>query len=391
MDVIFLLKQLVAIRSDRNAKTEGGIFEFGVAQFLKKYIAEQLPGFQVVEEPIAEGRVNLFVHDGTPVRLFLIGHMDTVEEGDGWTKNVRGEEKDGKLYGRGSADMKGGIAAIVAALTYAQKNGATGVGALFYCDEEYYFAGMKKFLEQHPNDLKPELVVCPEPTQGLIRRGCRGIIQFRAVVRGKKGHVARPKSGNNAIDAMMIGLEALRQTYANGEKPDAYLGGETFTLSSIAGGAVQAETKTGTPLFSSVGNVIPDYCEAMVDMRTIASLSFDEIANTFRAAVEKTGCTVGKMISELSVGSFTTEESLLAPVEAAQAAAFGRVAYESAAAGGYSDVQMIAEAWNVPAVVWGPKGAGMHGVDEYVDLKSVEQLADAFCRLVDHVQNLSHE
>lgn len=374
-DFLTILKSLVAMPSDR---TTPGV-EAGVATFLRDLLARDFPWLTVETQVVEGDRVNIFVHDGTPVSLLLMGHMDVVEDGAGWTVNICGEEKDGKLYGRGAADMKAGIVAILSALAHAHATGKAGVAALFYADEEYEFKGMRRFLEDYR--LSPSLVVCPEPTQGALRPGCRGVVECRAVLRGKRGHAARPLTGVSAFRAMTAGVAALDEKLA--AVRDEFLGAPSLNIAHMTCGSHMGSDEQGTLRLSDAGNVIPDYCSAVIEVRTVPGVDEADIREAFTAGVESTGATVETWDVALRLGSFMTPTAQLGIAEAAQREAFGDVVYEDPAKGGYSDAAMIAEAWGVPVVVWGPIGGGMHGVDEWVDLASVATLSTAFAKLVD--------
>lgn len=370
-----ILKDLVAIPSDRS--TPG--FERGVATYLQRLLAKDFSWLTVEVQAVEGDRVNLFVHDGTPAKLLLMGHLDVVEEGAGWTVNVRGEEKEGKLYGRGTADMKAGVVAILAALEHAHETGKSGIAALFYADEEYEFKGMTKFLAEYA--LRPELVVCPEPTQGALRPGCRGVVECHAVIRGKRGHAARLHTGVSAYRAISAGVAALDARLA--AVKDEFLGAPTVNVAHLRCGSHMGVDEQGQIRLSDAGNIIPDYCSAVIEVRTVPGIDEPEIRAAFTAGVESVGASLETWDVALRLGSFLTPKDRLAIAEEAQREAFGDVAYEDPAKGGYSDAQMIAERWNVPTVVWGPVGGGMHGVDEWVELESIEKLSTAFRTLVD--------
>lgn len=376
-DPIPYLRRLVAIPSDADTVLPEGPVEAGLTAALRGIIATDLPGWEIRSFLVGKGRENILVSKpGDRIRLLFIGHMDVVRDGTGWTRPVRGEAVGDRFYGRGSTDMKGGIASILSALGHAEATGATGVGALFYCDEEYSFAGMKTFLAAAPADLRPDLVVCPEPTQEKLRAGCRGILELRVTIHGRRGHAARPQTGVNAFDAFSSSIAALRSTLSSMNDPE--LGKPTLCVSSVQCGV----GKDGRVESFDIGNVIPDTCRALIDIRTVPGITIEEVTRVLTDAAVAVGASL-HVEAELRLGSFRTDRSSLTIVEAAQRETLGSVTYEDPGEGGYSDAQMLAEAWSVPAVIWGPKGANMHGPDEHVETASVERLARAFCRLVD--------
>ncbi|MBT4857430.1 M20/M25/M40 family metallo-hydrolase [Candidatus Uhrbacteria bacterium] len=383
MDSLKVLEDLIAIRSDRHANPEGGRVEYGVAMFLKAYLEKNFPDLIIEEQEIDPGRVNLYVHDGTSVGLLMVGHMDTVEEGAGWKHSVRGERKGGRLYGRGAADMKAGLVAILAALDQARDTGKKGIAALFYCDEEYDFLGMKQFVKGYADRLKPRLVVCPEITQDMLLRGARGIIEFRVILRGKTGHAARPHTGIDAFAGFMMGVDSLREYLS--QEVDELLGPATLNIGMIRCGALQGPSKNPDdgPMLGSMGNVIPDYCEATLEVRTIPAVTHQGILDAFNSGLKKHRTVVESIQTSMNLGSFVTSTEDLKMLEEVQEEVMGAVSYYPVDQFGYSDAQMLAEVWDVPTVVWGPKGKNMHGSDEYVEIPAIERFEKAYRLIVD--------
>ena len=144
MNVIELTKKLISIPS----YVEGEVDESGIGKFLDSFISKNLPELEVSRQALAKGseRVNLICGKTKP-KLMVIGHIDTVQIQKGWaTDPLKATIKDGNLYGLGAADMKGSIAAFLAALlTVKDEIALSKLSLFFYCDEEYDFLGMKKF------------------------------------------------------------------------------------------------------------------------------------------------------------------------------------------------------------------------------------------------------
>lgn len=383
MDSLKLLEDLVAIRSDLHATCAGGRFEYELAMFLKKYIEEHFPHLVIEEQEIERGRFNLFVHDGFPVNLLFCGHMDCVEEGSGWTYNVRGERRGSRLYGRGSADMKSGLVTILAALDQAAKIGKKGVAALFYCDEEYDFLGMRQFVKAYGDRMKPKMVISSEPTSGLLSAATRGIVEFHVVMKGKTGHAAKPKTGIDAFKGFMSGVDGIKELLAG--KEDAVLGKPNLNIAMIRCGALQGPSNdpAAGPVFGSMGNVIPDYCEAIVELRTIPGIDHKNILEAFNAGVKRHRAIVDSCTTTINLGSYVTPRDQLTLVEEVYEEVIGPVAYQSILDTGYYDTQMMEEIWHIPVVCWGPKGKNTHGCDEYVEIPSVEKLERAFRLFID--------
>lgn len=382
MDIERILLDLVKIRSDKRPQADGTLLvEQDIVSYLQALLAKEFGWLKVEVQSLTNGRANLFVHDDSPVDVLFMAHMDTVEEGAGWTKNVRGEVDGDKIYGRGSADMKAGLVAILDALVYARESGKKGIAALFYADEEYAFLGMQSFLEEYGNRLSPRFVICPEPTQEQIRPGCRGIIEWKFVVEGKRGHAARPHTGVSAFLAFEKGIEALRTDLARIE--DGFLGKPTLNVAAVTVGSLMETHTDGSVRLSQAANIIPDYCEAVVEIRSVPGTNENALRKAFEDAVAAFGARSLKTTLVHNIGSFTTPKEQLVDLEIAQRTALGEITYEDPTKGGYSDAQMAAAYWNIPTAIIGPKGAGMHGVDEYVERKSLQRLCSLFRAFID--------
>ncbi|MFO0702309.1 MAG: M20/M25/M40 family metallo-hydrolase [Candidatus Andersenbacteria bacterium] len=369
-----LLKRLIAIRSDREAQPRRGSVERGVADYLETYIERHLPTYRVRRQVVTPGRVNLVVTPRKRVQagVLLIGHMDTVPLGTGWRYRSLGQRVGSRLYGRGSADMKAGLVAILVVLEHAAVHGCSNVAALFYADEEYDFVGMKQFVRTAGLP-RPRLVICPEPTNLALRAGCRGVLELDVAVRGKSGHAARPWSGVSAFEGLLAGVDALKRLVRMTN--DRVLGKPTLNVTGVRCGIGDGST--------APANVIPDTCSATIEVRTVTGLTPQRIIRTFERAVRAYGANPATTTKN-SLGSFTTPRSKLRLVEQAQRSVLGRVSYAPAGKGGYSDIQLLAERWRVPAVLLGPTGAGMHGLDEFVTLQSIADLSAILCEVVDN-------
>lgn len=160
-------------------------------------------GIHSERQPCGEGRFNVIgqISGKTPNNDFYIGHMDTVPAGNeaAWTyppfcPNV----KDRKLFGRGAADMKGGLAAMLhaAELLAQMPKPENGLIMLFDADEECHNLGIKRFLQDPPQG---NFAIIGEPSSLTLALGHRGVMAFEVSFSGRSSHAARPELGINAI------------------------------------------------------------------------------------------------------------------------------------------------------------------------------------------------
>ncbi|MBI2356489.1 M20 family metallopeptidase [Candidatus Dojkabacteria bacterium] len=262
MNVEEQLKKLVSIPSyvDENCD------EKNVGEYLISRLKEIDPKIPVERQKTNAGeRFNVYSERKSPT-LFVIGHIDTVQPSTGWKTNPFDPiVKDGKLYGLGSLDMKGSLAAFLVALESVRDEIDTGkLSLLFYIDEEYDFLGMKRFIADNPQ-LSPQLVLSLDGTE-KVRSGCRGLIEIDIEVMGKSGHSSKPQNGVNAITSTvelskMLGKDLLALTTND-------LGYSTVNLAYLRGGkTVEAGNKLD---WKREGNVIPDYADCTIEVRTVS-------------------------------------------------------------------------------------------------------------------------
>ena len=152
---------------------------------------------------VAPGRPNLraVLAGGGGPGLLLLGHTDVVPVGDGWTVDpFGGEVRDGRLYGRGSTDMKGGLAACVVAMTALRREGVVLSGPVELAalvDEEEHGLGIRRFVAENGGAYAACVVAEPTDLQTII--AARGDAYLDIVVHGSAAHSGRPDDGRNAI------------------------------------------------------------------------------------------------------------------------------------------------------------------------------------------------
>lgn len=182
-----------------------------------------------------------------PLAVFT-GHVDVVPTGDpdAWTHPPFGADLvDGRIWGRGTTDMKGGVAAIMAALEAAPDGAA--VAALFTVEEETGSRGAAEAATLL-DGLEASLLVVAEPTDGRVVRGHRGVTWLRVVTEGVAAHGSLPHLGRNAITGL---ADVLDRAARSGT------GWDTLNVGTISGGTAV--------------NVVPDHAVAEIDLRTTSS------------------------------------------------------------------------------------------------------------------------
>jgi acetylornithine deacetylase len=351
-DVIALLKELVAIDSVNPSLVPGGAGEAEIAQ----RIAAQLRSFgaDVEVREVAPGRVNVIgvIEARAPGRLLLLcGHSDTVGA-EGMAAPFDPIERDGRLYGRGAQDMKGGVAAILAAArTIAEKNllRAGKLVIAMVADEEHASIGAEDLVKMMKG--APDAAIVCEPTDLAVGIGHKGFEWVDVETRGVAAHGSRPDDGVDAIVMMgrvLAGIEALDARLA-AEPPHPLLGRPSVHASLIHGGR---ELST-----------YPDRCTLSVERRTVAGeregILLDEVREMIR------GLDADARLTFTRRPYLTPETCALLDLLPGPRTALSF----------WTDAAILGDA-GTPSVIYGPGGAGLHGVEEYVRIDEVLTFRD---------------
>jgi len=187
---------------------------------------------------------------GRDQRVVIAGHLDTVPVAD----NLPSRLVDGVLHGRGTVDMKGGVAVMlqVAALATAPSRDLTWI---FYDHEEVAAVdnSLTRIAATRPEALAGDFAVLMEPTSGLVEGGCQGTLRYTVTTRGRAAHSARAWMGQNAIHDAADVLQRLARYEPRSVAVDGLTYREGMNAVAISGGIA--------------GNVIPDRCSVTVNFR----------------------------------------------------------------------------------------------------------------------------
>ncbi len=235
-------------------------------------------GFAVEMNQVAPGRPNVLVTwtaDPGKRTLMFEGHTDVVTPGDisAWRYDPFGAEIVGRrMYGRGTNDTKGNVAAMLIAMASLKRSGVKLVGTIIggvLCDEEDQMLGVQDFIRRGHADSVTGAIIC-EPQDGLICTSQKGAIRVRYTITGRMSHGAMPLSGLNTAPAVarLIGeLHEMELTAIEDTGQDEHLGWPSFTPTVI-----QAPITGASQL-----NVMPSKAQVLVDIRTVPSQSHQVI------------------------------------------------------------------------------------------------------------------
>jgi succinyl-diaminopimelate desuccinylase len=342
---------------------------------------------------------NLFVTHGTqgPVMIFL-GHTDVVPPGprDQWhTDPFEPVIKDGYLYGRGAADMKGSVAAFVVALEkFVEKHPdhPGTVGMLITSDEEGdALDGVRKVAEHFKTiGQKIDYCITGEPSSidvfgDLLRVGRRGTLSGTLKVKGIQGHVAYPERARNPIhDAMLPMAELAARVWDNGYSeatghlPRAPIADEPapdFPRSSFQISNINAGT--------GANNVIPGECSIVFNFRYNPGWKTDDLISEVHKVCDAHGLDYEIKWHRGGEPFLTGDGALRKAVRETIIARLGITPIENTG-GGTSDARFIAPL-GAEVVEMGPINASIHKVNERVALSELEQLPDLFCEFTERL------
>lgn len=374
--VIDLLRDLVAIDSVNPALAPGGAGEAAAAG--RVAAALRAAGIDVEVTEAAPGRPNVVgVVEGRSAgrALMLCGHTDTVGV-EGMAAPFDPVVRDGRVHGRGSQDMKGGVAAMVDAAVAVARAGGLPRGRLVVAavaDEEHASAGAEALVATHAADG----AVVTEPTDLRIATAHKGFEWIEVETRGRAAHGSRPADGRDAILRMGRVLGRL-------EAVEAGLRARP-SLPRFGRPSLHASTIRGGQAFS----VYPDRCVLGVERRTVAGEASDAGFAEVRAALA--GLAAEDDEFDASARRILTRPPHAIagdhPVCRELTQALRRRGLDAAPTGMsfWTDAAILGRA-GTPAVLFGPAGAGLHGPEEYVEIDSVRacrdvlvEVARAFC------------
>ena len=320
-------------------------------------------GFEVWRLPFGT-TPNLFARRGEGgTHLCFAGHTDVVPPGSAWASDpFGGEVRDGVLYGRGACDMKGAIAAFVAAVTDGKQ--FASISLLITGDEEGpAIDGTVRVLEwMAAHGHIPDLCIVGEPTNPqrlgeVIKIGRRGSLNAAITVHGSQGHVAYPQRADNPIHRLLRALSALTATALDA-------GSEWFEPSTLQVTSVDV----GNP----ATNVIPASATARLNIRFNDLHTGAALEAWLRATLAKRAERFDLDVAISGESFLTAPGPLVDRLKAAVAGAAG-ITPRLDTGGGTSDARFIAR--YCPVAEFGLVGATMHQADERVPVEDLRHLA----------------
>jgi acetylornithine deacetylase len=365
------LADLVRINSVNPAFSDGSTNERDAAAYVARAL-ERL-GMEVTTLEPEDGRVSVVGRlpgSGGGRSLMLYGHLDTVGGGD-MNDPFGAAIRDGRLYGRGAYDMKGGLAACIGAVKALRDAGAALTGDLLVvapADEEVASIGMQEILKHHRTDA----AIVTEPTELAVCLAHKGFSWIEVVTVGKAAHGSRFQEGidaNMRMGRFLARLDELEQEL-RARDPHPLVGPPSLHAGVLEGGS-------GPSIYAA-------RCRLKIERRTIPGETERQVVQDIQEIVDRIAASDDTFQAEVRA-TLTREPFEVVP----DAAIVRAVTEETEGVLGrppshigetyWMDAALIA-ATGIETVVLGPVGTGAHADEEWVDLESVAQLATILAR-----------
>ena len=369
--VIDLLRDLVAIDSVNPTLVPGARGEADIARRLGDELRAH--GLVVEIAEAAPGRPNVVgVLEGRQRgrSLMLCGHTDTVGVA-GMTSPFEPELRDGKLFGRGSQDMKGGVAAMVGAARRIVESGGLERGRLIVAavaDEEHSSLGADALVRSW----RADAAVVTEPTSLDVAVAHKGFQWVTVQTRGRAAHGSRPRDGRDAIMRMgrvLSRLEQLERKLRDGAS-HLLLGTASLHASIIEGGEELSSYPAKASLQFERRTLPGEPADAGL---TEANAILDQLRREDREFEGDAQLVFGRGAYEIDASSALPETLMNAAAAAGCSASRVGMTF-------WTDAAILGAA-GIPTVLFGPGGAGLHSIEEYVFVEDVCRCRDALVNL----------
>lgn len=350
--------------------------ERAVASYIHERLKDSPVPFDVEVYDVEPGRPNVVARAGNPENgtALLTGHTDVVPaHSEDWSRDPYELcEDDGRIVGRGSADMKGALAAkIVATESYYESTSDPGEVILgFVVDEEANGAGTRALVE---NGVDADVAIIGEPTELQVCVAQKGVARYTVTAYGESGHSGRPDDAVNAISVMNRVIERIEafDDRLREETSHEQLAPETITVTEVEGG---------------IGpNVVPDKVTATVDWRflpgTTSPESFDRRLAELLEGVQFDGTAVDTDIERIVFARAaevdTDHQAVQTVVDAANSVGVPANAVGFNAA---TDARFLVHDAKIPAILFGPGSIehDAHTVDESIRVADLEVTVETY-------------
>ena len=382
-----LLLEIVSIESHKDYKHK----ELEVAQWIKEFFEREQ--INVKLEEVEDKRPNVIAslsnNDQQEVKLMFNGHIDTVPGFDMDYPAFEPFIKNNKIYGRGTADMKGAIIAMMVAFAVAKRSQLKISENIIFTgvvDEEEASIGAEDLVNR---GYKPEYVIFGEPTQLDICTTHKGMEWVEITFHGKSGHASRPSEGNNAVYAASDFCQVIEtelQAKLNKTKNEK-LGSGSVSVGRITGG--------------NMPNIIPASCKVEIDRRWLPDENLEEVNkelfNITKDIAEKRGITFSfRIMDELTASmgnhpySFPSDDEFLMRVTEITEQITG-TPVEQKGFPAWSDAGILGVQTDAKCLILGPGNIDQaHAANEYCSLEEIYQASEIYFNLIKSMEETNY-
>ncbi len=354
-EVVELLQELIRAESENPPGDERA-----VQAVVCRYLAD-IPFVEVeVLERTSRRPIVVATLPGNGKTLLFGGHVDTVPAGDGWTVDpFAGELRNGRLYGRGAADMKGGVAGILVALRRLARRPLRGTVVVHVVPDEEPGGELGAGLLFAEGRMVGDAAVIAEPSGLSVFRAQKGNIFAALRTTGRSAHGSMPEHGDNAVSKAIRLAVDLEERFVPrlASRAHPLVGSATLSVGTIRGGA-----RT---------NVVPDECVVTVDRRLVPG---ERSEDAMRELEEFVGDRAEVAYEHVGAAFETPEDH---PLVQAALVAGERVLGRRPAIGGLvgsSDARFYAASAHIPTIIVGPGTMDQaHVPDEWVEVELLER------------------
>lgn len=367
MKTIELLENLIA------AGAENQCGQKTCAKILQDYFTNhQIASYL---EPVDPQRNNFVLHIPSQKQknaIMLLAHLDVVPADEKiWsTPPFQPNIKDNKIFGRGTADMKGPIAAAAAAIIEIKNSEKNLLGDIIFlatAGEETDSAGILTFMKTAQQKLPPlQGIIVTEPTDFKTIHAHRGMLWLEITATGKAAHSSMPENGINAIESMSKLLDKIRNLQL--PETDPLLGRTTISINRINAG--------------QANNIVPDKCTATLDIRTTPQTNHNQMIENIKSIIEDIKRSDPGFSAHISK-TLRSVESLKTDENSEFLKNFCRITQTTPQPVGFTTDGPHLAKLNTPIVIFGPgKPEICHQKDEYIDLQDIQKATENYKKIL---------
>ena len=375
-EVIDTLAELVRINSVNPEWAGPG--EAELAKWVRRFF--ERAGIEVWEEETIPGRKNVMARiPGTDSnrRILLEAHMDTVSVTNMDFDPFEPVVESDRMLGRGSCDVKGGLAAMMHAVVAVKETGEIPPCEIIFAavvDEEHAFRGVLKLIEFLRKGSLPEAAVVAEPTELRTVRANKGVLRWNVTTRGKSVHSSNPNLGKSAISDMARVILALEEHFSELEKETHPLvGTKTGSIGVIEGGAQV--------------NLVPDRCQIKIDRRLLPGETAQEALAQCEEALKNLRAKHPQIEVEMEP-PFLTDEAMETPADARVVETASRILRSMGLEGQSTGVSFGCDCTKlsragIPGIIFGPGSIERaHTSNEFVEINQVQKALEFYRRFL---------